>query len=421
MSDRVLDILVDNFEADADVLIRSSARMGLADWMFLTSLARPDLKDTPFVPRLAWRSTEMEHILEAIKYEDAIVHHPFDSFTSVERFLTAAVRDPQVVAIKMTLYRIGSNSPLVDLLIEAAEQGKQVAVLVELKARFDEKSNIGWAERLEDAGVHVVYGLLNLKTHCKLCLVVRKAGDGIQRYAHIGTGNYNRSTALVYTDIGLFTANQQIVSDISELFNYLTGYSHQSRFRALAAAPINLRARFVELIERETAHAAAGRPAHIIAKCNALSDPDMVRAFYRASRAGVPIDLIVRGVCCLRPGVPGVSDGIRVRSIVGRFLEHSRIYWFANGGSEEIYIGSADLMERNLNRRVETIAPILNPAHGKYLRDVVLDAYLRDNTRAFTLDGSGAYRQVQPGHDETPFSAQQFLLDWAAAQDHGEG
>jgi polyphosphate kinase len=410
MPDRVLDILIDNFEIEEDVVVRSGERMGFADWMSVARLNRPALRDPVFTPRPMWQTADAETLFDQIKYQDYLVHHPFESFTSVEAFLTAAVNDPHVVAIKMTLYRIDSNSPLVDLLIDAAERGKQVAVLVELKARFDERSNIGWATRLEEAGVHVVYGLLNLKTHCKLCLVVRQEGERIQRYAHVGTGNYNRVTAQIYTDLGLFTSHEHVVADISELFNYLTGYSNQMEYRQLIVAPVNLRRRFTELVEREAAHARAGRPAHIIVKSNAVSDPGIIRTLYEASQAGVRIDMVVRGICCLRPHVPGVSETIRVRSIVGRFLEHSRIYYFQNDGSEEIYIGSADLMERNLDRRVEALCPVLDENIRRYLRHTVLEAYLRDNARASELRPDGTYVGVEPGEGES-FSAQQFLME----------
>jgi polyphosphate kinase len=283
-----------------------------------------------------------------------------------------------------------------------------VAVLVELKARFDERSNILWAKRLESHGIHVVYGFADLKTHAKLCLVVRQEADGIQRYAHIGTGNYNPQTAKVYTDFGLFTADPDLVADISDVFNYLTGYSNQRQFRGLLVAPVQLRPKLTELIEREAEHARAGRPARLIVKVNAMTDDQMIRVLYRASQAGVSIDLLVRGTCCLRPGIPGVSDNIRVRSVVGRFLEHSRIYWFQNDGDEELYLGSADLMERNLDRRVETLAPVRDPEIRETLRAVVLQAYLRDTDRAFLLDASGQYRRASPAGEG--FNAQQFLL-----------
>jgi len=408
---RVLDILVENFEVSDDVVQRTDDRLGFGDWMQLTTLPRPELKDAPFSPGVLWRIDEdPEIIFEQIRDQDQLVHHPFDWFTSVEAFLRAAVKDPHVVAIKMSLYRIGANSPFVDRLIEAAEAGKQVAVLVELKARFDERNNILWARRLEAHGIHVVYGFADLKTHSKLCLAVRQEAGGIRRYAHIGTGNYNAATAKVYTDFGLFTANEEIVSDVSEVFNYLTGYSNQQEFRRLLVAPVQLRERLNELIGREAEHARAGRPAGIIAKVNAVTDDQMIRVLYRASQAGVPIDLIVRGTCSLRPGVPGVSDTIRVRSVVGRFLEHSRLYWFLNGGSPEVYLGSADLMERNLDRRVEALAPVLDRDLQRHLRDVVLEAYLRDTDRATELDAAGQYTrpEVEPGTER--FNAQRYLL-----------
>jgi polyphosphate kinase len=408
MPSRVLDTLIENFEIGRRVVVRASGRMGLADWMALARMRRPRLKDRPFSPSVLWRRGEPE-IFDEIRYRDQLVHHPFDSFSTVEAFVDAAVDDPHVVAIKMTLYRIGSNSPLVDRLITAAHRGKQVAVLVELQARFDERSNMDWATRLEEAGVHVVYGLQDLKTHCKICLVVRQEEEAVRRYVHVATGNYNRATAQVYTDLGLFTANARIVADVSELFNYLTGYSNQTDYRELQVAPIALRRRFARLVAREMTHARRGRPARIIIKCNSLCDPGIVRTLYRASQAGVPIDLIVRGICALRPGVPGVSDTIRVRSVVGRLLEHSRIWHFENGGKPECYIGSADLMERNLNTRVEVVCPVLDPGIGEYIRHVILEAYLRDNVRATVLNADGTYEPVDAG-DAPPVDAQTLLM-----------
>jgi polyphosphate kinase len=406
---RVVDILVDNFEIEDDgVLVRTRDRVGFGDWMELTGLHRPELKDPPLVPRVVWNRSSREEVFELVRHRDYMLHHPFDSFSSVETFLSAAVHDRDVVAIKMTLYRIGHDSPLVDLLVDAAEAGKQVAVLVELKARFDERNNITWAHRLEEAGVHVVYGLVNLKTHAKLCLIVRKESDGIRRYAHLATGNYNASTARMYTDIGIATAHPDIVDDISNVFNYLTGYSGQADYLALLVAPLSLRQRLRTLIEREAEHARGGRTARIIIKINGLTDATLIQDLYRASQAGVRIDLIVRGVCCLRPGVPGVSENITVRSIVGRFLEHSRVFWFDNGGSPEAFIGSADLMERNLDRRVEVLCPVLDPALRAYLRDVVLDLYLSDTDRAWALAATGAYSAPSPVAD--PVNAQQALV-----------
>ena len=417
MPRRVLDILAENFEVDDDVILRTSDRLGFADWMELTSLHRPALKDAPFVARQLWAGTDAEAIFDEVRYQDYMIHHPFESFGSVEIFLRAAVKDPHVVAIKMTLYRIGINSPLLDLLIEAAEAGKQVAVLVELKARFDERNNIIWANRLEEAGIHVVYGLVNLKTHCKLCLIVRQEADGIRRYAHIGTGNYNAATSKVYTDIGLFTSDAGVLDDVSEVFNYLTGYSNRKTYHNLLVAPVSLRTGMRALIEREVEHAKAGRPARMIFKNNAVTDPGMIRCLYAASQAGVPIDLITRGVCCLRPGIPGVSSNITVRSIVGRFLEHSRIYYFENGGAPEVYIGSADLMERNLDRRVEVLCPVKDPDIRHHLRQVVLDALLRDTHRASRLLPDGEYVRCQPEAGEAPFNAQIALLEQYLQED----
>jgi polyphosphate kinase len=415
MPRRVLNILMENFEVEEDVVVRSSDRMGFGDWHTLTRLHRPALKDPVFIPHTLWAPDDADKVFEQIADQDFLVHHPFESFTSVETFLRAAVADPNVVAIKMTLYRIGANSPLIDMLIEAAEDGKQVAVMVELKARFDERNNIAWANRLESAGIHVVYGIVNLKVHCKLTLVVRKETDGIRRYAHIATGNYNRFTSQVYTDIGLFTADERIVDDVSEVFNALTGYSSRRSHHALLVAPGGLRQGFRALVEREMAHAAEGRPAGIVIKNNAVADPAMIRTLYKASQSGVPIDMIVRGVCCLRPGIPGISDRIRVRSIVGRFLEHSRIYYFENGGEPEVYIGSADLMERNLDRRVEVLCPIADPDLRQHLHDVVLSALRSDSVRAWVLQTDGSYTRAGDASPAEAVDSQKALLAYYTA------
>ena len=412
MPRRVLNILVENFEVEEDIVVRTSERMGFADWEALTRMHRPALKDPMFHARTMWPPEVADKVFEQIADQDFLVHHPFDSFTTIETFLRAAVDDPQVVTIKMTLYRIGANSPLVDMLIEAAEQGKQVAVLVELKARFDERNNIAWATRLESAGIHVVYGLLNLKVHCKLTLVVRKEAEGIKRYAHVATGNYNRATSQVYTDLGLFTGDEALVDDVTEVFNSLTGYSNKRSYNALLVAPVGFRQGFKALIDREIEHAQAGRPAHIIIKNNAVADKGIIQSLFRASQAGVRVDMIVRGVCCLRPGIPGVSDHIAVRSIVGRFLEHSRIYHFLNGGDEEVYVGSGDLMERNLDRRIEVITPITDAAIKRHLRDVVLEALLSDTHRAWELQTDGSYIRVRPPEGVDALNSQQFLLEW---------
>jgi polyphosphate kinase len=411
MPRRVLNILVENFEVDDDIVIRSRDRLGFCDWAALHRLPLPALKYPPYVPHAVWPSLPRGTcVFDDIREEDVFIHHPFDAFSAVEAFVREAAVDPHVVAIKMTLYRIGENSPLIDLLIEAAESGKQVAVLVELKARFDERNNIQWASRLEDAGVHVVYGAEQLKTHAKLCLVVRREPHGIQRYAHIGTGNYNRVTAQAYTDFGLFTADPAILDDVSDVFNMLTGYSRRRSFRQMLVAPSGLRVGLLARIAREIEHARSGVPARVIFKANALTDPTMIRALYKASRAGVEVDLIIRGICCLRPGLPHVSEHIRVRSIVGRFLEHSRAYWFLNGGDEELYIGSADLMERNLDRRVETVCRVRDSSILRYVRDVVLEQYLQDNQRAYELKDA-RYTKVGAPKGTAAVDAQQALIE----------
>ncbi len=411
MPRRILNILMDNFEIQEDVVVRTSSRLGFGDWHQLTRLPRPALKYPGFTPATRWAPDDADQVFAQIADEDVLVHHPFESFTSVETFLRAAVADPSVVAIKMTLYRIGPNSPLIEMLIEAAEQGKQVAVLVELKARFDERNNIAWAHRLESAGIHVVYGLVNLKVHCKLCLVVRQEGDGIRRYAHIATGNYNRSTSQFYTDLGLFTADTTLIDDVSEVFNALTGYSSQHRFASLLVAPDGLRQGLHDLITREIAHAQAGRLSGIAIKNNAVADPGMIRLLYQASQAGVQIRMMVRGVCCLRPGIPGVSDRIEVRSLVGRFLEHSRLYLFENGGQPEVYLGSADLMERNLDRRVEVLCPVVDPDWNAHVRTVVFETLWNDTARAWHLHADGSYTRMPAPASGPAVDAQAALLD----------
>lgn len=412
MPERILNILTENFQVNAGVIHPTDGRMALGDFISLLKLHLPQLKDKPFSPRMVFDEEEGDALFERIRFQDYLVHHPYDSFGNVETFIKVAVNDPSVVAIKMTLYRIGSNSPLVDQLIQAVEAGKQVAVLVELKARFDERNNILWAKRLEAAGAHVVYGMLKLKTHCKLCLVVRKEGDTIRRYAHIGTGNYNRSTAQIYTDLGLFTSNEQICDDVSEVFNFLTGYSNQKKYRKLLVAPNSLRSGIESLIEREIQNAKEGKEARIILKINALADVKMVRMLYRASQAGVKIQMIIRGFCCLRPGVPGFSENIKISSIVGRFLEHHRIYYFFNGGQEEIYFGSADLMERNLDRRVEVVCPVLDPKIKDHIKNQILDLMLSDNVQAYDLLTDGNYKPVTPEDASETISSQIRLLDY---------
>jgi len=390
----ILDILMSNLEVGPSEVYRTFRPLSLKRLMDLHNLDRPELKDAPFVPAVPpplAETSEDEDIFTLIRRRDILLHHPFDSFQPVIEFLRKAARDPAVLAIKVCLYRVGRNAPVVEALLEAVEEDKQVAALVELKARFDEESNIEWARALERSGVHVVYGLIGLKIHCKVALVVRREQDRIARYLHLSTGNYNAVTAHLYTDIGLFTCDDELADDVSDLFNYLTGYSEKSDYKRLLVSPVNLRARFEALVEREIKHARSGGKGHLIFKMNSLVDPKLIRELYKASRAGVKVELLVRGICCLRPGVPGISENIEVTSIVGRFLEHSRIYYFRNGGDEEVYIGSADLMPRNIDHRVETLAPVRDPALVRRLRDDVLAAYLKDNIKARQMDSNGVY------------------------------
>ena len=408
------ELLVDNLEVTQNDVYTMSHPLGLASlWQLYNSVERYDLKYTPYIQRLPKRLRKIEatdNIFDVIRAENVLLHHPYESFAPVVDFLHAAARDPHVLAIKQTVYRVGSNAPVVEALLEAAERGKQVAVLVELKARFDEESNIGWARALEDAGVHVVYGLVGLKTHCKITMVVRKEGEGIRRYLHLATGNYNAVTSRIYEDIGMFTCDEDMGSDATDLFNYLTGYSANNNYKKLLVAPVNLRQQIAALIRREIAHAAAGNKARIILKMNSLVDMDMIQLLYQASQAGVKIGLIIRGMCCLRPGVKGVSENIRVTSVVGRYLEHSRIYYFQNNGDDEIYMGSADLMPRNLNHRVEVVFPVENKAQVRFLRDKILGVYLKDNTRARILQTDGKYLRAQPAENEKNFDVQAHLM-----------
>lgn len=375
--------------------------LGFSDLMELYALDRPDLKDAPFTPRVPRVIVEAPTIFDAISRQDIMLYHPYDSFAPVIDLIRQASADENVVAIKQTLYRIGSHSPIVEALLEARDDEKQVAVLVELKARFDEESNINWARALEKAGVHVAYGVTGLKTHCKVILVVRREGGKLRRYVHLGTGNYNPSTARMYTDLSLMTDDEDIASDVSDVFNLLTGYSSQREYRKLLVSPVNVRSSLIELIEKEAGHRTDG---HIMMKMNSLSDPKIIRALYRASQAGVKIDLIVRGICCLRPGIPDVSETIRVISIVGRFLEHPRIYFFAHGaedGGQCAYAGSADLMPRNLDYRVEILFPVEDPKLLRYLKTEILDAQLKDNTRAREMQTNGTYVRLAPGDGHT--------------------
>jgi polyphosphate kinase len=409
MPDRIKDILVENLEVTPHEVYRLRPPLGLSHLAALMKLPRPDLKDPPLHPASPLGEDENDDIFAAIRRNDLMLHHPYDSFTPVVQFIRSAARDPNVLAIKQTLYRIGKESPLVPLFIEAAENGKQVAVLVELKARFDEENNIGWAKQLERAGIHVVYGLVGLKTHAKMALVVRREQDGIRRYVHLGTGNYNPVTARIYTDISLFTCRDDITADAVEVFNFLTGYSNRDTYQKLAVAPVNLRERLIALIDREISHANAGGAAQLIFKMNSLTDTAMIEKLYEASRAGVSIDLIVRGICCLRPGKKGISENIRVISIVGRFLEHSRVFYFANGGEPEVYCGSADLMGRNLDHRVELVFPVEDRRLTAIIMKEVLVTALADRTRARVLGEDGGYTRAEPAVPEKPDSQQVIL------------
>jgi polyphosphate kinase len=393
----------------ADDVYVTDAPLNVPDLMALYNLDKPELKDRPLKAKNRVPLTGRQSIFDVIGSRDILLHHPYDSYSTITDFIDAAAHDPNVVAIKMCLYRTGKNSPIAQSLIKAVKNGKEVVTIVELKARFDEEHNIEWAKRLEEAGAHVVYGLIGLKTHSKVALVIRRENETLRAYVHVATGNYNPTTSKFYTDLSLLTANRETGSDASALFNFLTGFSRQKEYRRLLVAPVNLRGRMLELIRRETAHARAGKTARITAKINRLADLEVIESLYEASQAGVPIDLIVRGICTLRPGVAGLSETITVRSIVGRFLEHSRAFYFANGGEEELYIGSADWLPRNLNRRVEVVTPISDPEAKAYLKDVLLATYLRDNVRARLLRPDGSYERVQTTPDEAPLDSQLYF------------
>ena len=406
MPQYMVEYLTKSLKIEADDVYVMRGILGVADLTQLYGLDKPELRDQPIEMTVPATLTKKKHFFEAIRKRDILLHHPYNAYTTVTEFIQTAARDPKVLAIKMCLYRTGKNSPIPEALIEASEHGKQVTAIVEIKARFDEQNNIEWAGRLVEAGVHVVYGLEKLKTHSKVALVIRDEEHGLQTYVHIATGNYNPTTSKYYTDLGLLTANADIGDDATDLFNYMTGFSRPREYTHLMVAPVNLRARMLALIEREIGHAEAGRPAGIAAKINRLTDLEIIDALYRASRAGVPIDLIVRGSCMLRPGVPGLSENIRIRSVVGRFLEHSRVFHFANGGDDDVYIGSADWMTRNLDRRVEVVTPILDVNLKRYLKDVVLGTYLKDNVKARVLTADGSYEPVRRAPGEAPFNSQ---------------
>jgi polyphosphate kinase len=414
MPANIRELLIENLEIRRNDVYVSPAPLGLSSlWQMYNDVERHDLKFpiyNPIVPEVFENATITGDIFEAIKQENILLHQPYDSFNPVIDFLRAAARDPQVLAIKQTVYRVGHNAPVVEALLEASERGKQVAVLVELKARFDEESNIGWAQMLEQAGVHVVYGLMGLKTHCKITMVVRKEGDGIRRYLHLATGNYNAVTSRIYEDIGIFTCDEAMGSDVTDLFNYLTGYSTKHDYKKLLVAPVNLRKGLEKLIRHEIEHAQAGRKAHLIFKVNSVVDPHIIKLLYEASRAGVKVDLLVRGMCCLKPGIKGVSENINVVSIVGRFLEHSRVYYFCNNGDEKIFMGSADLMRRNLDHRVEVVFPVESTAHIRYLRDQMLETQLKDNVRARVMKNDGTYVRLKPPSADKAVDVQEFFM-----------
>lgn len=407
MPEKMLKQLTDGIGLDEQDVFRIEGFVDIPDLMQLYSLDRPLLKDRPISPMHPSALLLKKNVFEVLKKQDVLLHHPYTSFSAVTDFLAQAAEDPDVQAIKICLYRTGKDSPIVNSLIRAVQLGKQVTALVELKARFDEENNIEWARRLENEGVHVVYGISTLKTHSKVLLVVRREKDKLFRYVHLGTGNYNPTTSRLYTDLGLLTSDEEIGEDATSLFNFLTGYSQQDKYHRLLVAPLNLRERLTELIRRETRNKTEGRPARMMIKMNSLTDEQLIQELYDAAAAGVEIDLIVRGVCALRPAVKGLSSSIRVRSVVGRFLEHSRIFYFANGGEDEVYIGSADWMSRNLDRRVEIVVPIVDPEISLYLRDEVLGSYLRDNTNARMLRADGSYRKVSGGE---PFDAQMYFV-----------
>jgi polyphosphate kinase len=419
MPERIRDILVNNLRLAPYQVYTADGPTGMADLMELTRIDRPDLKDRPFQPTTPPALVGEASIFSVIKRRNILLYHPYDSFTPVVDFVHQAASDPDVLAIKQTLYRVGPNSPIVDALMEARENGKQVAVLVELKARFDEANNIVWARALESAGVHVVYGLVGLKTHAKICLVVRRERDGITRYVHMATGNYNGVTARIYTDIGYFTSDPIIGAEASRLFNALTGYTGKDEYKKLLVAPETMRQQILARVEREIEQHQQHKDGYMAFKVNALVDKPCIQALYRASQAGVKIDLQVRGMCCLRPGLPGVSENITVTSIVGRFLEHSRIFYFRNGGQEEILLGSADLMPRNLDGRVEALFPVEDPRLRDTLRDHILGTHLKDTVQARRLLSDGRYERVRPKGDDPGLNSQLWMLEHRGIW-HGE-
>ncbi len=420
MPEQIRDILQTNLDVASYQIFVVDGPIGLSDVMELMSINRPDLKDKPFLPSVPPSLSTEESIFSVIRRKNILLYHPYDSFDPVVRFIREAARDPEVLAIKMTLYRIGPDSPIVAALMDARENGKQVAVLVELKARFDEKNNIVWAKALERAGVHVVYGLVGLKTHAKVSVVIRHEQDGIRRYIHLGTGNYNDVTARVYSDISYFTCDPDIGKDVSALFNGLTGYSRKEEYKKLLVAPGDMQKGIISRIKREIKiHLQTGN-GYLAFKMNSLVDHHCIKALYKASQAGVKIDIQARGICCLVPGVEGISENISVTSIVGRFLEHSRIYYFRNGGDEEILLGSADLMPRNLYRRVETLFPVEDEVIKISIRDEILNVHLRDNVKARKMLSDGSYEMVKRKDGEKLLNSQEWMIKHKGIWHHAE-
>jgi polyphosphate kinase len=414
MPEKMRQLLVRELQVEEVDVFPLPGLLGLSDLMELHAIDRPDLKDEPFYPLtnhdLVSTDDSQVDVFSVLRQKDVLVHHPYESFTtSVQWFIEQAAADPEVLAIKQTLYRTSGESPIVDALIEAAESGKQVVVLVEIKARFDEIANINWARTLEQAGCHVVYGVLGLKTHSKLCMVVRREGDLLRRYVHIGTGNYNPTTARLYEDFGLLTADENLGADVGALFNYLTGYSRQASYGSLIVAPYEMRERILAMIQREASIASQGGPGRIAMKLNHLVDEPVIDALYAASQAGVKIDLLVRAICAARPGVPGLSESIRVRSVLGRFLEHSRVFYFANGGEEEVLMGSADMMHRNLDRRVEALVRVTAPEPKQRLK-AVLELAFAEDCPAWTLDQHGEWQPPTRTQDDAGISLQVHLM-----------
>ena len=411
MPDKMVNYLTESIGLTERDVYKLDGFLNIPDLMLLYGLERPELKDKPISYSIPSALKRSENIFETLKKQDILLHHPFTAYSTVTDFINEAADDENVRAIKICLYRTGKDSPIVDSLMRASRNGKQVAALVELKARFDEENNIEWARRLENEGVHVIYGMRNLKTHSKVTLVVRYEKEKLRRYVHLATGNYNPTTSKHYTDLGLLTADEDIGKDASDLFNFLTGYSYKTDYNCLLVAPINLRERMLEMIEREIEHQKSDKKnGRIIAKVNSLTDDTIIGALYRASQAGVKIDLIVRGICVLRPGIEGLSENIRVVSIVGRFLEHSRIFYFENGGTAEIYIGSADWMHRNLDRRVEAVVPINDARLRQYIKDEILETYLKDTVNAQLLSADGKYEKITPDAKKKPFDSQIFFV-----------